>query len=56
MYVCICNALREDEVASVIADGVHDVEQVYERLGAEPQCRSCEGCIETMMALVPVPA
>lgn len=55
MYVCICNAIRESEISTVIAEGVTDVDEVYARLGAEPQCRSCEGCIETMIALVPVP-
>ena len=55
MYVCVCNAIREDEVAAVIANGVRNVDEVYARLDVEPQCRSCEGCIETMMALVPMP-
>ncbi len=56
MYVCVCNAIREDEVAAAISQGVRSVDDVYERLDVEPQCRSCEGCIETMMALVPVAA
>lgn len=56
MFACICNAVRDEEVARVIAEGVGSVDDVYRRLGVEPQCRSCESHIEQMMVLVPVAA
>ena len=41
MYVCVCNAIRESDFrcAARCMDG--DVEQVYARMGKEPQCRQC---------------
>jgi bacterioferritin-associated ferredoxin len=53
MYVCICNAVRESEIEQVIAEGVRDVEAVYEALDVEPQCGTCRAYIREMMAEVP---
>ena len=41
MYICVCNAIRENELrrAAQLAEG--DVEAVYASLGAEPQCGCC---------------
>lgn len=54
MYVCICNAIRETEIQSVIAKGVRDVDDVYKALGVEPQCGTCRSFISEL--LTPVPA
>ena len=53
MYVCICNAVRESEIEQVIAEGVRDVDAVYEALDVEPQCGTCRAYIREMMAEVP---
>ncbi len=53
MYVCICNAVRETEIKEVIAEGVRDVDAVYDALGVEPQCGTCRSFIREMMADVP---
>lgn len=53
MYVCICNAVRESEIKSVIAKGVDDVDAVYEALDIEPQCGTCRSYISELLTLVP---
>ena len=54
MYVCICNAVRESEIKSVIAEGVRDVEAVYTALDIEPQCGTCRSYISELLTVVPV--
>ncbi len=41
MFICICNAIRDNELreAAVACDG--DVDGVYRLLGRIPQCRQC---------------
>ena len=41
MYVCLCNALRQQDVDHVIAKGHRTTDEVYAALGVEPQCGSC---------------
>lgn len=53
MYVCICNAVRETEIQSVIAKGVRDVDDVFEALGIEPQCGTCRSFIGELLTGVP---
>ena len=53
MYVCICNAIRETEIQSVIADGVRNVDDVYKALGVEPQCGTCRSYICELLTVVP---
>ena len=40
MYVCICNALRDKELASA-ANGAKGVSEVFRRCGERPQCGKC---------------
>ena len=49
MYVCICNAIREREIETLIAPSVRDVEDVYRGLGVEPECCSCRDHIRSMV-------
>lgn len=53
MYVCICNAVRESEIKTVIDKGVRDVDDVYEKLDIEPQCGTCRSYIREMLKLSP---
>ena len=41
VYICICNAIRESDLRAEakIANGC--AEDLYRRLGREPQCRQC---------------
>ena len=41
MYVCVCNAIRENEFRHAAHRVEGDAEAVYETLGKRPQCRSC---------------
>ena len=41
MYVCICHAVTETEVDTVIADGAHCEESVGEQTGAGTGCGTC---------------
>jgi bacterioferritin-associated ferredoxin len=41
MYICICNAIREDDLRAAARDHGGDVDAVYEALGKRPQCGSC---------------
>ena len=49
MYVCICNAIREREIETLIAQSVRDVEDVYRGLGVEPECCNCRDHIRSMV-------
>jgi bacterioferritin-associated ferredoxin len=41
MFVCICNAIKEEELREVARHGVTDPEAAYAVLGKAPQCRVC---------------
>jgi bacterioferritin-associated ferredoxin len=41
MIVCVCNAIREDEVRSAARDGATNPRAVYKALGCQPQCGCC---------------
>ena len=41
MYVCVCNAIRESELRHAARRHDGDVDAVYAKLGAEPQCCQC---------------
>lgn len=40
MYVCICNALRDRELAAASNDA-RSVSEVFKRCGRRPQCGKC---------------
>lgn len=41
MLVCICNAIREDELQEAAQLGFDDAETAYAWLGKQPDCRIC---------------
>ncbi len=41
MYVCICNAIKEDELREIARHGVTCPEAAFAVLGKAPQCRTC---------------
>jgi bacterioferritin-associated ferredoxin len=41
MIVCICNAIKEDELREIARHGVTDPEAAYAILGKTPQCGTC---------------
>lgn len=40
MYICICNALREKQLAAA-SNGAVAVSDVFRRCGARPKCGKC---------------
>lgn len=43
MVVCICNAIREDDVRSAARAGATSACQAYRSLGRQPKCGQCIG-------------
>lgn len=41
MYVCLCNGLTDRDVKGAVASGIDAVSDVYQSLGAAPQCAKC---------------
>jgi len=41
MYVCVCNAIRENELRHAARREDGDVEAVYESIGCQVQCGMC---------------
>ena len=41
LYVCICNAIRENELRRAARHCTGDADAVYASLGKRPQCRQC---------------
>jgi len=41
MYVCICNALKDKELAAAAQKECVSVGEVFRRCGTRPQCGKC---------------
>lgn len=41
MFVCICNAYRDHEIAAAARAGARSAEEAYEALGNGPNCGCC---------------
>ncbi|MGH3390152.1 MAG: (2Fe-2S)-binding protein [Actinomadura sp.] len=41
MYVCICNAVTEDDVRSCVAAGAGSAKEVRAAFGMQPGCGTC---------------
>jgi len=41
MIVCICNAIREDEVRQAAREGAACTRTVYRAIGRKPRCGQC---------------
>ena len=41
MIVCVCNAIREDELRTVAREGAAEPCAAYKALGCEPICGCC---------------
>jgi bacterioferritin-associated ferredoxin len=53
MYVCVCQAVTENEVNAEVALGARSVADIGERCGAGTGCGMCH---EKLRALLPIPA
>ena len=50
MYLCVCNALSEDEVRAAARRGAPCAQAAYSSLGCEPQCGTCLCYAEDVIA------
>jgi bacterioferritin-associated ferredoxin len=50
MYVCICNAVTEDDVRGCMADGCTTAKAVKAACGFKPNCGSCTKRIHQMVS------
>lgn len=41
MYVCICNALREQDLEAAAREDTRSVAEIFKRCGRRPQCGKC---------------
>lgn len=41
MIICVCNAIREEEIRGVASCGARCPRSAYAALGCEPQCCTC---------------
>jgi bacterioferritin-associated ferredoxin len=41
MVVCICNAIREQDVRSAVREGSVDPRSAYRKLGCQVRCGQC---------------
>ncbi len=41
MFICVCNAYRECDIAGMAQSGVHCAREAYVMLGSGPRCGQC---------------
>lgn len=41
MYVCICNAIKDQEIAAAAKSEAPTVAEIFRRCGRRPQCGKC---------------
>jgi bacterioferritin-associated ferredoxin len=49
MYVCICHAFTDKQVARMLRDGARTTAGVYRGLGCTPQCGKCVPHVRQMV-------
>ena len=49
MIVCVCNAIREDELRAEARKGATCPREAYQSLGLEPQCGCCLNCAQDVI-------
>ena len=49
MIVCVCNAIREDELRTAARQGAPCARTAYKSLGCEVQCGTCLPCAKEVI-------
>jgi len=49
MYICICNAIKSDDVLGAIENGASCAREVFTQHNCSPDCAKCVNCIRTMV-------
>ena len=52
VFICICNAYRERDIAGMAQSGVHCARQAYAMLGSGPRCGQCLKDAQALIDLV----
>ncbi len=50
MYVCVCNAVTENQIRQAIGEGALTTGQLRQKLDAVRVCGSCDDCLEDYLA------
>lgn len=50
MYVCLCKAVTDREIADELNGGARNLHDLQERLGVATGCGSCGDCVRQMVA------
>jgi len=50
MYICICNALKDRDVAQAAADGARNAAEVFRAHGCRARCGVCVSHVRTAVA------
>lgn len=50
MYVCICNAIKEQTAREAIRKGASDPDAIYHACGGEQECGKCEPRLLDLLA------
>lgn len=49
MYICICNALTDKQIRSMLGEAAGSTAKVYACLGCRPQCGKCVPYVRNMV-------
>lgn len=49
MYVCICNAVTEQDIRDTVAEGSSSMRELREQLGIGDCCGRCCGCARELL-------
>lgn len=49
MYVCLCNAITEQEIRQAAADGATELQALKDGLGVATCCGTCESCASEIL-------
>lgn len=49
MIVCVCNAIREDELRAAAGEGAAEPYTAFQSLGCEPICGCCLDCAQDII-------
>lgn len=50
MYVCVCNAVTDNEIREAYADGAHTMDALQDELGVATCCGCCEPTVREILA------
>lgn len=49
MYVCVCNAITDRDLAGLAGQGVGSAAEAFRRLGSDPVCGRCLDFAQTVI-------